>query len=606
MRMSRLLLLVGLLVLFPSALAAQRTLVLERFDSELRVRPDGRVEVIETLRPRFRGSWEGIFRDVSLEHRTADDRRERLDVELVSITDEAGGPLRFEARNQGRWTRRFQIWVPGAEDATRTVVIRYLVRNALRFFEAESDIGALDELYWNVTGNGWDIPIEESSAVVVLPDGVSPRQWAGYTGPAGSTETAVEVRVADGSVAFNATRAMAPGEGLTVAVGWEPGAVARPPALSRFGRGVAGLWPVLLPVLGFFVAFRQWRSKGKDPARRAISVQYDPPEDLSPAEVGTLVDHKAEMHDITATLVDLAVRGFLHIEKRKTRTLGIFSNDEYIFHLKKSRSEWDTLRTHEELYLDALFKHGGAGSAGGMLRNLLGGDRGDAGAEDGAGDGPTYGSVTLSSLKNRFYKDVEGIRKALYAELVDKGHYHRDPNAVKTGWTVVGISILVIGAGLGLWAAEMGFFLVEPLVLGGAVAACGLVILAFGQIMPARTPQGARAMEWALGFREFLAKVEEPRFSRMITSPEMFERYLAYAMAFKVEGKWAKAFESMYAEPPRWYTGYDGGAFRATAFTRDLTAMSTAASSTMSSSPSGSGGGGSSGGGSGGGGGGGF
>jgi uncharacterized membrane protein len=109
-----------------------------------------------------------------------------------------------------------------------------------------------------------------------------------------------------------------------------------------------------------------------------------------------------------------------------------------------------------------------------------------------------------------------------------------------------------------------------------------------------------------LGFKEFLARVEEDRFKRMITSPEMFERFLPYAMAFKVEGKWAQAFEDLFSEPPDWYSGHGVGAFHASSFTRGLTAMSTAASSTMGSSPSGSGGGGSRGGGRGGGGGGGF
>jgi hypothetical protein len=130
------------------------------------------------------------------------------------------------------------------------------------------------------------------------------------------------------------------------------------------GLGLAGV----VPVWPFFFAFGQWREKGRDPERRAISVQYEPPEDLSPAEVGTLVDHKAEIHDITATLVDLAVRGYVHIEKRTSKTLGLFSNTEYVFHLKKPREEWSDLSSHEERYLNALFKRTGDTSAGGKLK----------------------------------------------------------------------------------------------------------------------------------------------------------------------------------------------------------------------------------------------
>jgi hypothetical protein len=604
--MRRLVLVLGLLVLLPPALVAQRTLVLERFDADIRVRADGTVEVTETLRPRFRGSWEGIFRDLSLEHRTASNRRVRLDVELMSITDELGRPLRFEESNRGRWTRRFKVWVPNARDATRTVEIRYVLKNVIRFFEEGSAAGPLEELYWNVTGNEWEVPMEVVGVRISLPEGVLPTQWAGYTGVAGSTEQAVELGIAGSTVTFTATRSLAPGEGLTAAVGWAPGAVARPPEPSMLGRNLAWGWPALFPVLAFFFAFGQWREKGRDPERRAISVQYEPPEDLSPAEVGTLVDHKAEMHDITSILVDLAVRGYIHIEKRTSKILGLFSNTEYVFHLKKERGEWGGLRTHEERYLDALFKNTGDTSAGGKLKALFsgGGDGADPG--EGAGEGPTYASVSLSSLKDQFYEDIAGIRKAIYGQLIAKGHYDRNPNSMKKAWTVAGLVLIGLGVVVAQMVSAGGILMVEPLALGAAGVLSGLIVLLFGRIMPARTPQGARAMEWALGFKEFLTKVEEPRFSRMITTPEMFERYLAYAMAFRVESRWAKAFEGMYTEPPRWYSGYDGRGFQASAFTRDLSAMSTAASSTMSSSSSGSGGGGSSGGGSGGGGGGGF
>jgi len=601
-------LLAGSVPVLTSPLAAQRTLVIERFEAELRVEADGDVQVTETIRPRFTGSWNGIYRDLSLEHRTAEGGRERLDVDLTGVTDEAGKPLRNEATNQGRWMRRFQIWIPGAEDATRTVVIRYVVHNAIRFFQEGSDVGALDELYWNATGNGWEVPIERASARVVLPDGVAPTQSAGYTGAAGSTEKAVRIATRGGTVSFDAIRSLGPGEGLTVAVGWAPGTVARPAAASQLGRS-AGRWgPLALPFLAFLLAFRQWGRKGRDPKARAITVQYEPPERLSPAEVGTLVDHKAEMHDITATLVDLAVRGFVHIQQVETKTLGIFSHNEYVFHLKKPEEAWGGLTTHEGLYLRALFKDAGPKASGGLLKTLFGAGGAEMPDEgEGAGGGPTYGTVELSDLKNKFYKDLKDIRKALYEQLVSKGHYDRDPETVKGRWIAGGGALLIGGVAGAIWANDSGALpILDPVTLGTAFGLSGLIVLVFAQIMPARTVQGARAREWALGFKEFLERVEEPRYKRMITSPEMFERFLAYAMAFKAEGKWAKAFEGMYSEPPRWYSGSHGGAFHASSFTHDLTAMSTAASSTMSSSPSGSGGGGSSGGGSGGGGGGGF
>jgi uncharacterized membrane protein len=148
--------------------------------------------------------------------------------------------------------------------------------------------------------------------------------------------------------------------------------------------------------------------------------------------------------------------------------------------------------------------------------------------------------------------------------------------------------------------------LFEPAALVIATVLSFVILVIFAQIMPARTVAGARAREGALGFREFLSRVEEDRFKRMITSPELFEKYLPYAMAFGVEDNWANAFKDIYREPPQWYTGT--GRFDSVSFGHSISAMSSAAASSMASSPSssGSGGGGSSGGGSGGGGGSGF
>jgi uncharacterized membrane protein len=135
-------------------------------------------------------------------------------------------------------------------------------------------------------------------------------------------------------------------------------------------------------------------------------------------------------------------------------------------------------------------------------------------------------------------------------------------------------------------------------------------MLVFARIMPARTVMGARLRERVLGFEEFLQRVESDRYERVVRTPQMFERFLPYAMAFGVERRWARAFRDVYREPPGWYVGTDPMGFNAGTFSSRLSDLSTRAGSAMSSSPRSSGGsgfsGGSSGGGSGGGGGGGF
>jgi uncharacterized membrane protein len=216
----------------------------------------------------------------------------------------------------------------------------------------------------------------------------------------------------------------------------------------------------------------------------------------------------------------------------------------------------------------------------------------------------------LSDLSQKFYVALPGIRDALYGSLVERGYYLRRPDKVKNMWLALAAVVLIVC----VLGAFITFDSTISWVSAGALAAGGvssaIIIFIFSRIMPARTPEGARAREAALGFREFLSRVESDRYRRMITSPEMFEQYLPYAMAFGVEGRWARAFEDIYREPPQWYRGTGTGHFHATAFSQRMSAMSSTAGSTMSSSPSssgsGSGGGGSSGGGSGGGGGSGF
>lgn len=648
MRRALLILLTMLLALAAPAAAqytADSAIVIRRFDTELAVQPSGTVEVTEIIRFAFTGRWRGIVRDLSLQHRTGQGEKRKLDVELIGAADGAGKPLRWqEDGDTDSWTRRMRIWIPGAHDAERTIVIRYRVKNALRFFfprdgtpaaaqrwawcrwegcpsrPAVDGHPAFDELYWNATGTAWDMPIEQARARIVLPRGVRPMQWAAYTGSAGSEEQDADV-VADsarGIVAFTLRRPLGAREGMTVAAGWASGAIAGRPTLTEVRRAQAlRLWPLALPLCVFALALRTWRRRGRDPRAQAVVVTYEPPDGITPAEAGTLVDHKAEIRDIVSTVTDLAVRGYVGIEERtEKKLLGLISSTDYVFHQRRAPSEWSSLLAHEERFLQGLF--------GGVTESVpaweavratyaeahhagreLDADEVEARLERADGSGTV--SVRLSDLRNKFYKSLPGIRDGIYEQLVRRGYYLHRPDTVKGNWVGLAFATLIVGLVAAGFAAEEAW----PWMSGGALAvgtvASAVVLFIFGMVMPARTEAGARTREAVLGFREFLSRVESDRYRRMVTSPEMFERYLPYAMAFGVEDRWAAVFDDLYREPPHWYSGggYDG--FRASSFSSRMSGMSSSAGSTMSSSPSsGSGGGGSSGGGSGGGGGSGF
>jgi uncharacterized membrane protein len=561
-----------LLLVVSRTASAQRTLVIERFHVAVDVSADGSIAVQETITARFTGSWNGIFRTIPVEYYTPRGLNYSLRLSVDSVTDDENRSLKYES-SRVRHYRKLKIWVPGAADVTKTVKLRYHVANALRFFDEH------DELYWNVTGDEWEVPIERAAADIRLPDGVTGLRATSFRGIYGSTQQA-SVSIVPSGVHVEAASGLAFHEGLTAVVGWNPGVVHRPTAVERAAALAYSNLPLAIPPLVFFGMLRLWRARGRDPALAPIAAQYEPPAQMTPAELGTLFDGKPDMCDITATVVDLAVRGYLHItEEDDPKFFGLFSSKDYTFTLKKPRSAWSALKTHERDMLEAMF---------------------DDGEE----------SVKLSDLKNKFYKHLPGLRNGLYGMLVKAGFYTGRPDRVRTSYIVGGVVVGFILGGAG--ATVMAGFGMQPVaaIIAGVLSA--IIIAVFGWFMPSRTVLGTRELEKVLGFQEFLTRVESDRLQRIVKTPAMFEKFLPYAMALGVADNWAKAFEDIYKEPPQWYTGPGGiHAFRPSSFASSLGAMSSQAATAMASAPrssggSGFGGGGSSGGGFGGGGGGGF
>ena len=531
----------------------QRSLEIQEFNATLRVAEDGDLRVMEAIRVRFNGSWNGIYRSIPVEYRTPQNFSYRLFLRVESVTDESGRALETEVSREGTY-RKLKIWVPGARDVTRTITLRYTVPNALKFFDEH------DELYWNVTGTEWDVPIHAASAMVELPAGATGLRATAFTGAYGSVAQDAQIEEIEHGFYFETTQGLRFREGLTVVVGWDPGVVSRPGLLKKAGFFMRSNWLLFLPILSFLIMYQVWRRWGRDPERRSVVPQYQPPEGLTPAEVGTLVDNRPDTRDITAILVSLSVRGYLRIEEVESRGLfGLLKDTDYRFVRLKDREDWAVLKTHERRALDGIFAAFG-----------------------------TDDSVLLSELRNEFYQTLADIRNDLLDGLKDAGFYRHRPDKILGAFMAVG------GVSFGL--AIPGFlllaeaFMTSPLSAGIAGGLFALPILGFGIFMPARTTKGARTLEGILGFREFLHRVDSDRFRRMITSPEMFERFLPFAMALGVEDKWARAFEDIYREPPEWYVGRHPHAFHTGVFVNDLSAMTSQAGTVMAARPRSTGG----------------
>ncbi len=533
-------------MLAPVSLLGQRTLEIESFHADIQVRANGNLDVTETIRVRFIGSWNGVLRQIPVEYSTGYGANYTLRLSVEGARSEAGDELRYESERAGR-NRVFRIYVPGANDATRTVVFRYTVANGLRFFEEH------DELYWNVTGNDSEYPILAASARVTLPTGISGLRTSAFSGPAGSTQGDVQILETGNEVDFRVNRSLAFREGLTIVVGWNPGSVARPGLLQRLRGFLISNFLLVIPLMVATAMFLAWRRFGRDPQLRSLMPEYEPPEGLTPAEAGTLIDTTPDLRDVTATIVDLAVRGFLVIEESEKKILfGLISSESFTFRVSAPRERWAELKAFEFSLMTALFA-----------------DRDE---------------VDTSELENSFYQDLPGIKSKLNRTLVRDGHYMRHPNHVRLVFLVIGVvaAALIVVVGSILLEEVLGQ---QPTIAVVSGIATGFVIAGFGIIMPARTNRGTRVLERLLGFEEFLRRVESDRFERVIRTPEMFETFLPYAMAFGVEKNWASAFAEIYRSAPEWYRGRDFRGFHTSSFSNRLSRMSSVTGAAMTTAP---------------------
>ncbi|HJO02869.1 MAG TPA: DUF2207 domain-containing protein [Acidobacteriota bacterium] len=500
----------------PSIAEAQgRRYWVESFDADIRVMESGDIDITERLTFRFEGSFNGVYRDIPIKYATPRGLDYRLRLTPVSVTAGNGDTLRHEAGTQGD-DFRFKVWVTDANNATRTVVLRYRVSRALRFPDMEEGFESHDQLYWNVTGMGWTVPILAATAQISLPGGLSQPPWAlAYTGPYGSQAHGADIEnLAINTVRVSTRGRLEPGEGLTIVVGWPAGLVYRPTALDQACDLLADNWPLGLPFLAFLGMFMLHRRRGRDPRTgESVMVRYEPPADFRPAELGTLIDERVDLRDIVATVIDLAVRGYLKIEE--TVEEGWLRDTTKTTFERLPPPQEDTLRAYEKSVLDGLFESG---------------ER-----------------VDMGDLKSKFYSRVSGIKDELYSSMTKRGLFRSRPDRSRTTWLVLALVSLL----------PMILFAVVFQKPAMAIAApfTALAIGVFAPFMPARTATGRSTYVALKGFEEFLGRTEADRFKALGISETSFERYLPYAMAFGVADHWAKLFEGMLSKPPTWYAG---------------------------------------------------
>jgi hypothetical protein len=601
----RLLAVVGLactILLVPAraAMAAER---IQDFRVDLTVDADGTLEVREQIVYDFGSEpHHGILRDVPTTL-LYDDRYDRvfpLRVERVQVGDPTGDgwsvhdvPWTDETVSGGLTEIKI-----GDPDATVTgrhrYDIAYTVQGALNAFSDH------DELSWNAIGVDWPVLIDRAVVTVRSPAPID--QVACFQGPEGSGLACDRSR-ASGSTATFAQSNLFPFEGMTVVVAIPKGAVAPTPqpilrerltvftafratparggvagALAVVGLGGVGwsLWMVGRDrrFRGSAVDQTMGGTAGDEPvpvgdADSSAPVEFAPPEDLRPGEIGTLLDERVTTLDVSATIVDLAVRGHLKIEELPKE--GWFGKPDW--RLVRTDEPEDDLVAYERSLLAGLFA---AGS-----------------------------TVELSSLRTTFVERLHTVQGDLLKDVVANGWFRENPDTVRRRWYVIalGATVLAVAA---TWILAVAWRLG---LIGLPLVATALALWFAAGRMPARSAKGTAVLRRVRGFRTVIDKAEA-NVARWAEQENVFTRYLPYAIVFGLTEKWANAFEQLGEARPdtaSWYVS--SRPFALAEFAHAIDGFTVTTAGTISSTPSGSGssgfsGGGFSGGGGGGGGGG--
>ncbi len=517
------------LVMSPnSALAQERQFHMERYDSLIYVNTDGSLDIEETLVYVFEGQYRRglrIWETNRLE--TIGDFQvfEVVDGEEVPYDESSFAPDEPSTSGQpgtfgveeGNPTRVRWIYEGGPTPSTgttvKTFIIRYRVTGAVRVYDNR------DEIDWYAVPPDWQSPINSSQVEVVLPEGTDTSNFttASVPGDAGISKQG-------NTVVFTANNNLDGGFEVGVQVpkgilspnkaGWQAREDLRP--LIDFGVLVLSL---LVGAGGVLFVIRRWYIHGRDkPVKLFSDYVAEPPSNLPPGLVGTLLDESADVRDVIATLVDQARKGNLTIQE--TRTQGFLTQSkDFEYRRLGGKVEY----RFEEMLLDAVF----------------------GGKE----------VVKLSDLKNTFYTKLPPIYDEMYKSLVALKYFPENPKAVRNRNMGSGCGIAVLG-GLILFGSLvlMPAFTVMLPLLGVAVGLVGLVWVFTSTAMPRKTDFGAEESTKWRAFSNYLQQMQ--KYTDVQAAADKFQQYLPYAVSLGIERQLINQFNNVPAAMPPYYSPY--------------------------------------------------
>jgi hypothetical protein len=503
------------------AFAAQASTPLASFDTVLGIQRNGSVVVVEHFTPltptvQFQWSTDTEFPSHYGIHMP------RI-VNILQVTSADGRPLSYDVH---RYAARVQLDIQTA--GAHELRIVYSVRNAMQFLHDR------DELLWSA-GEGWRGASEKTTFFVQVPPEATSlfRAQAHLRGvgllPMQQSDSGPD------RIWFQSPRPLREGDALMVNVVFPAGVITSPPALEQAWWFVRANTILLLPLIILTIMLALRLIKGlPQQGRVTIVPQYEPPEDLSAAEVGLLLDDQLDPRDVTATVIDLAIRGYIQLEQTSPDEGVDFQGQDFILRLRRPIAEWHGLAPYEYSMLFHSF-YGGSWTK-------------------------------LSSLALRFYSAVPVMRSQVVNSLRSKGMYWVDPKDAQK-FRILNFGVLLVVLYIVQWLGIFSFG-DSWLLTAIAISISALIVQLVGQKITAKTLKGLRTLEKIRGFQQFLDSVEGDRLERLPT--DLFEKWLPYAMALGVEHHWANSFADVAIGPPLWFDGCTAEVFNTTRLARLL------------------------------------
>ncbi|MBS7252530.1 DUF2207 domain-containing protein [Flavobacterium branchiicola] len=625
-----------LLTLFFCQLQAQERIL--DFDVKIQIEKSGDIRVLENITIKAEGNAfkHGLLRTLPLNRKDKDGNNIDVKYTIDSIKKDGITEDYFTEEEQNVW----KIYIGNKDVELESGVYKYQISYHVPFQIGYFDY--YDELYWNVTGNGWDFPIDKVSCQFYLPSENNKfENLHCYSGPEGSTASNCISSLNDNKtvVSFSAVH-LKENEGLTVAASFAKGIV-DPPTFGQKSNSFykqikTNLWSAIFGIGMMFFFFFNWRKYGKDPVKKTIIPEFLPPFDWSPALVGYVYHRKLEDKIYMSSVINSAIKGAIKISSeiesgifvnskkyeievldKQAKSLSLEESDIISSFSKKVKIKIED--TNYKIFEKAYSKWIEAVESQIKLEEIY--------LNNTRLKWVGFAVLVIAGLAFELLSKSEGyINFPFYTGFVcalSGLTYWFTRKVVGTGWLILRgiLAFFLYPMAVGLFFMSIPFLNATQIIV---IAFIVVIYIIYAVNLGKFTEKGAEVFNRLEGFKLYLEAAEKDRMN-MLNPPELtpllFEKLLPYAIALGVEIKWGKQFEEILELAkynPEWYHGTDPFYRQPTLFLSDLrnsvnnaavdpTSRSSSSSSGSSGSwSSGSSGGGSSGGGGGGGGGGGW